>query len=230
MKVAVLGDLHQPWVLWPLIKRFAKWLDSYQPDLIVQVGDFIDGYNWSRFQKHQDAPSPDDEWSMVKASTAKLQAMLPSNLRMHIQEGNHDRRLQLRAMEAQLPGQLVRPLREQFPYGNWEFHVHARPLVIDGVAYIHGDEVSGEGTAKSAAVGRSTVHGHEHAKAGIDYAVTFDRQHWTMNVGCCLDGEAIAARYARKSIVRSWLGWGAVTNGRPELYPWALLKGSQKIN
>lgn len=228
MRVFVLGDLHLPWGLWPLLVAASRFCQWYKPDIVIQVGDFIDAHSWSKYAKAPDSPGAALEWAMARASAKRLHGSFPPGLQWHILEGNHDRRLMMRAMDVQLPGEMIRPLSELFPYPNWRWHVHAKPFVVDGVAYIHGDEVAGRGVQIARAVGKPTVHGHHHSLAAIDYSDTFDRQLWTMNVGCAMDQLSIAARYARKSIVRSWVGWGTVTNGIPHLYPWALLKNRNK--
>lgn len=226
MRIFVLGDLHLPWPSWTCLKLAAKFVKQYNPDLIVQVGDFIDAHSWSRFPRMPFSPSAEQEWQMVEKATAKLHAMFPEDLNWYILEGNHDRRLQMRAFEVQLPGQLTRPLSELFPFANWKWHVHQRPLVVDGVSYIHGDEIAGKHARIAEAIGRSVVHGHHHKDASIAYADTFDRQVWTMNVGCAFDQESVAAYYAKKSVMRSWIGWATVTDGLPQLYPLRLMQRS----
>jgi len=45
-----------------------------------------------------------------------------------------------------------------------------------------------------------------------------------MNVGCTWDERSLCADYDRTAIKRSWLGWGVVTDRRPELFPYEPVK------
>lgn len=220
MRVLVLGDMHLPWVNWRALRAAATFAEAYNPDVVVQVGDFIDGYNWSRFQRAPDAPAASEEWDMVERAARQFHDMFPGDLMVHIIEGNHDRRYQMRAFEANLPTQLVRPLAELFPYSNWNFWVRQRPMVIDGVDYIHGDEGPGNAHRKASLTGHSVVQGHLHRDAGVRYIDTFGRQVFGMDVGTLMDTRSIAGRYANKALLRSFLGWGTVTDGIPQIHPY----------
>lgn len=219
MKVLALGDLHLPWIDWRAVDAVSRFAFDYKPDLIVQVGDFIDAQAWSRHPKNTDAPSPDAEWAMIEKAARRFNDALPSDTRLYIIEGNHDRRHKMRALEATIPSQLVRPLSSMFPYPNWVWWVQQKPLTIDGVDYVHGDELNGTAHQKASRCGRSIVQGHLHTDAGIKYIRNFQRLTFGLDVGTLMDVKSIAARYAHKRLLRSWIGWATITDGVPHLYP-----------
>lgn len=224
MKVLAVGDLHKPWCLWPLLNRIAKRAHEWKPDYLVQVGDMVDGKAWARFDKDTDAPNADLEFSMVERSFERLDRLLPKSLPKIILVGNHDLRHLTKATQAQIPSQLIKSLPEALHLPGWTWHTKRAPLILDGVAYIHGDEVDGSGIAVHRQTGYPTVHGHLHVKASICYDSTWDRDVWTMNVGTAWDRESVAARYGSRRVTKSWIGWGEVENRLPALKPWSLMK------
>lgn len=221
MRVLVLGDIHLPWPNWYALQAAAKFAEGYQPDMIVQVGDFVDNYNWSRYPKAPDAPSASEEWYEIEKACERFDRLFPG-VPIAIVEGNHDRRLHLRAFDANIPEQLLKPYSQLFPYDNWYFHIEApEPLVVDGVNYVHGDEGGGQAVTKSRKMGEHVVQGHLHKIARIEWTTTHMKRFFGMDVGCLLDQKAICARYGRKALLQSWIGWATVTDGRvPELHPY----------
>lgn len=224
MRVFVLGDIHAPWVLWKALEDAARARDAYKPDRVIQVGDMIDAKAWSRHPKDPD-DCPSSEWDQTEIAMDKVHKLFPE---LTILSGNHDRRIMHRASEVSLPSQLVKSLKECFPYKGWEWRVDgSQQLTIDGVLYIHGDETLGNAWQKAQRMGNSVVQGHDHM-AYLQYINTFNSQIWGMSVGTFLDGASAAARYAARNPFRSWHGWATVTDGvLPMLHPWrATLVGS----
>jgi len=219
MRVLVIGDTHLPWIDWRAATALARFCSEYQPDIIVQVGDFIDAQAWSKHPKHTDSLSPDHEWNLVEKASSRFHSLFPSDTRLYIIEGNHDRRHKMRALEASIPSQLVRPLSAMFPFENWIWWVQQKPLTLDGVDYVHGDELAGNAHTKASRCGRSIVQGHLHSDAGLKYIRSFHRMTFGLDVGCMMDLKSIAARYANKRLLRSWIGWATVTDGVPQLFP-----------
>lgn len=229
MRVLALGDFHLPWILWDALAEARDFAKFYKPDLIVQMGDFGDQYAWSRWPKDPTAPNPQMEWDMFEASVHKVHHMFGGKIPWIILDGNHCRRVMMRATEAMLPKQLVKSIDELFPYDNWKWHVGPRPLVIDGVNYVHGDEIEGAGNAiaKARLCSRSTIQGHDH-KGYLEFIDTFDHHIWGMGVGCFIDSASLAAKYARRNLGRCWVGWGTSTNGEPHLYRSRLKRGTDE--
>lgn len=220
VKVLALGDLHLPWIDWRAVGAVARFALAYKPDIIVQVGDFIDAQAWSKHPKYTDALGADHEWAQVQKAAKRLHEMLPDDVRMYIIEGNHDRRHKMRALEATIPSQLVKPLSSMFPYANWQWWVQQRPLTLDGVDYVHGDELGGNAHQKASRCGRSIVQGHLHTDAGVKYIQSFHRRTFGLDIGTLMDVKSIAARYAHKKLLRSWIGWATVEDGVPHLHPY----------
>lgn len=216
MKILVLGDLHFPWHETSCLLACSQFAKNYKPDLVIQIGDIIDGKAWSRFPKDPEDDGPSLEWSKVESSMATMNKLFPQ---LVILQGNHCLRIMHQALSVGIPRQLLRQLNQTFEFPGWHWHVHPQPYVADGIKFIHGDEMPGNAWQKAQKMGRSVVQGHDH-QGYLTYVNTFDHQIFGMSVGCMIDAQSIAARYAAKNIMRCWLGWATITNGIPELWPW----------
>lgn len=214
----VLGDTHLPWINWQAIEHAADHARSYKPDCIVQVGDLIDGYNWSMYKKAIDSPNAAAEWDQTELAVNNLRNKFKKDIQWHILEGNHCRRYMMRATEVNIPRKLIRSLDEIFPYDNFKWHVEPRPLVLDGVSFIHGDEMAGNAWQKAQRMGQNLCQGHDHL-GYLQYIQTFKHRIFGMSVGTLMDTESIVGRYAAKNCMRSWIGHATITDGVPQLHP-----------
>lgn len=217
MKLLVLGDTHFPFTDRVALAAAISFAKSYKPDHIIQVGDFIDGYNWSLFKRAPDSPSAEMEWNQTELMAHQFFEQL-AKFQITVLEGNHCRRYMLRACEANLPRKLVKTLSELFPYENVHWHMEPEPFVLDGIAFIHGDEMAGNVVQKARALGMPLVQGHTH-QASLTYINTFKHQIFGMEVGALIDGKSIACRYAAKNPLKMWSGVATITDGIPSLRP-----------
>ncbi len=216
MRIMALGDTHFPFTRWDALEAAADFAKSYKPDLIIQVGDFIDAHNWSKWTSPTDAPNSHDEWNLTIESVGKFQHMF-RKWPVVILEGNHCRRAMMRATESKIPKQLIKTMDEMFTFDNFTWHMSHRPFMRDGVYYIHGDEMGGNAYQKAQRAGHSIVQGHDHA-AYLHFINTFERQIFGMSIGAFLDPSSVAGRYAAKNLMKMWCGWSTITDSKPHLY------------
>jgi len=214
--VLAIPDPHSPFTH-PLAWKFVGQLKKqYKPDFIVFLGDVGDFYGVSRFVKDPDGPNPGKEVTLCEDGLQEAYRLFP-NAKVCV--GNHDTRIAKRAAEASIPACALHPISHIIgcPPG-WEW---ADNHIIDGVLYTHGDGFSGKNAALSAAeVNRmSTVIGHIHAFAGIQYTSNGRNQIFGMNCGCLIDLQAIAFAYGKHSKHKPVLGCGLVINGVPHFMP-----------
>lgn len=128
------------------------------------------------------------------------------------------RRKMLRAMDVNLPKQLIKPLGELFVDSRCQWHLEIDPLILDNTAFIHGDEMAGNAWQKAQKLGMNLIQGHDH-QGYLQFINTFKKRIFGMSVGCMIDGASIAARYAAKNPMKCFLGWATLTDGVPHLYP-----------
>jgi UDP-2,3-diacylglucosamine pyrophosphatase LpxH len=219
----ILPDLHLPWTSWERLKEVSDQVKSLKKQRsnnveIIQLGDLIDGMAWSRYPKGADSPNAQAEWDQTELAVDKMKNLFPD---MRIIGGNHDIRLAKKAVEAQLPKQFIKSFDEIFQVPGWKWHISTKPLVIDGITYIHGDEypiaVSNIGLAASR-IGGSVVFGHTH-QAAIAWVNIMNKRYFAFNVACIIDEEAICFSYAAKNPRRCMQGYGLIVDGVPHFLP-----------
>lgn len=217
--IICLPDQHLPWPDWNAIKEVSKVYHHYKRQkkrvCVVNLGDIIDAKAWSRFPKDNDDLSAQLEWDQVIVAMEKLHKLLPEQ---QLLLGNHDRRLVVKALEANLPRQLVKGLDDLFPYNGWKWHTHSKPLVIDDIIFMHGDEMAGTVAQKANKLGKSVVQGHTH-KGSLTYTNTFTHNVFGMECGWIGDENGMGARYASKHPVLCFKGFAVIENGAPRLIP-----------
>jgi hypothetical protein len=131
--------------------------------------------------------------------------------------GNHDRRVMARALEVGIPKQLVKQLHEIFPFAGWTWHTSGKPLFINDIAFMHGDE-PGRPLERARMLGMSTCSGHTH-QGIIEYATTMGKEVWAMQCGAVIDVDAAAFRYSQASFRKATVGFGVVDKGIPIFIP-----------
>ena len=105
----------------------------------------------------------------------------------------------------------------------WKF---SDEVVIDGIAYMHGDQQGAGG--QQAAInrvklrGRSVVAGHLHTQACIVYHATKEALMFGMQVGCLIDHKELAFAYAKNALRKPILSVGIVDKGIPMIIPMLL--------
>ena len=214
MKILVIPDTHFPWVDYPCLHACYKFAQIYKPDVVVQVGDLVDQKAWSQYPKDPSDPSPADEWQMTVEGLTYLHKLFPD---LTILEGNHCRRIMCRALEARIPKQLIKTMDQMLNFEGWKWHLDVKPLIIDNIFFIHGDEMPGRAFHKAARVGKSVVQGHDHL-GYLEFINTYGHEIFGMSCGSMLDRENLAAKYSAKNLLRSWTGWATVTHGEPALH------------
>ncbi len=219
-KVLVLPDMHAPWADMEAIELAYRWAKNHQPDLIIQMGDLIDGKAWSRWPKDPDDPSPREEYIEAKKQLAQIAKWFP---KMHVLTGNHDTRWMKKAFEVGIPKELVRTPQEVLGGAGWTWHTEARRQTFietkrGRVLFIHGDEMGGPVLQKAINLGCNTVQGHTH-KVSIGYKQTFDKFVFGFECGHLMDTQSKAADYSASNPVLSTCGFGVIQYGLPFFIP-----------
>lgn len=209
MKVMALGDWHCPALDLKMLAWAKKIFIAEKCDLAVMLGDLVDGKAWSRFDKPAEDDSPALEWKKTVQQVEKASKIFK---KLEIINGNHDLRIIKKSVEAKIPRQLIKELHEIFDFPGWDFHIGPKPLIIDKVAYVHGDEIVATRGNKCIKYGMSIVQGHTH-QAALTYVQTFDNSLFECEAGFMGIEEHPAFSYAAKNPRRGWKGVVIVDNG-----------------
>lgn len=213
----IISDAHLPFEHHRALK-FCKELKAdfnIPSENIYNVGDFDDQIWASNYDKNPNGDyTANQEIKIVQDKIKEWASIFP---KMKMCKSNHTSRYYKRAFEAELPSQILRNIEEilQYPKG-WvtqeTFTIIAShmPFVIQ-----HGEGFSGAMGHREAAIlnGVSTVIGHLHSNAGVNFIRTAQQEIWGMNVGCLVDNASYAFEYGRHSKFKPTVGCGVVLDG-----------------
>lgn len=220
--VLAIPDLHIPFHHKDALKFLAAVKRKYKPQVAVSLGDLEDWHSISMHDHDPDGLSPGMELSELRKQVKPLFKLFP---KLFICTSNHGNLPIRRAFKFGLPSELIKSFRDilQAPQ-SW---VWADQWEFDGVVYEHGEAFSGaQGAIKSANANmQSTVIGHIHAFAGIQYSANQKHLIYGFNVGCLIDKDAYAFAYGKKIKAKPILGVGIIHNGIPTFIPMVTKNG-----
>lgn len=214
--VMAIPDLHIPFHHKDAFAFLAAVKAKYKPTIVVNMGDLEDWHSISMHDHDPDGLSPGDELKALRKAIKPLFKLFP---KMYICTSNHGSLPLRRAFKYGMPSELIKSYRDiiEAPASwhiadSWEF---------DNIVYEHGEAFSGAaGAIKSANANmQSTVIGHIHAFAGIQYSANSKHLIFGFNVGCLIDRHKYAFAYGKKIKAKPILGCGIIKNGIPTFIP-----------
>jgi hypothetical protein len=120
--------------------------------------------------------------------------------------GNHDRIIMRRAFDSDIPARWIKSYNEVLGTDwNW-----VESIVYDDVLYEHGE--GGQAKTKAKNNMMSSVCGHTHTQAYVEWLVGKKYRVFGMQVGCGVDASTYAAAYA-KNFKKQAIGCGVVLGG-----------------
>lgn len=213
MKVFILSDLHAPFHSKRALAKVLKLIKVEKPDAVVQIGDLLDQYVFSKYSRSAKISVEDDiragrlhasqMWKDIKDAVpkAKLYQIL----------GNHDVRISKRISEL-LPelAEIYSPLEiYNFP-GVKVMKSDRDYLTLDGVVYCHG--WLGKSIDHAKHFNAPVCHGHRHRPT-----IEVDGPLWSMDVGYMADDKSLPLSYTQSKFTRWRKACGVVENGLPRL-------------
>lgn len=222
--VLVVPDLHIPFHHPDALEFLKAVVAKYNPKEVVNLGDFEDWHSINMHEHDPDGLSAGDELEQIRKQARPFFKLFPKT---KMCTSNHGSLPFRRAFKFGLPSELIKSYKEilQAPKG-WEW---ADNWEIDGVIYEHGDPFSGQNAALKAAEQnmQSTVIGHVHSFAGIQYSANSRHLIFGFNAGCLINKDAYAFEYAKKIKRKPIVGCGLVTNGIPVFLPMQMTKAGR---
>jgi hypothetical protein len=222
LTVMAIPDLHIPFHHKDAFRFLAAVKKKYNPGIVVNLGDMEDWHSISMHDHDPNGLSPGMELAALRKAIKPLFTMFP---KLHICTSNHGNLPLRRAFKFGMPSELIKSFRDilEAP-ATW---VWADQWEFDNVVYEHGESFSGaQGAIKSANANmQSTVIGHIHAFAGIQYSANQKHLIYGFNVGCLIDREAYAFAYGKKIKAKPILGCGIIQNGIPTFIPMVTRNG-----
>lgn len=216
MIVLAVPDLHIPFHHNDAFRFLAAVKRKYKPHAIINMGDLEDWHSISMHDHDPDGLSPGMELQALRKGVKPLFKLFP---RMKICTSNHGSLPLRRAFKFGLPSELIKSYKDilEMPDG-WQI---ADSWEVDDVVYEHGEAFSGQqGAIRSANANmQSTVIGHIHAFAGIQYSANSKHLIFGFNTGCLIDRHKYAFAYGKKIKAKPILGCGIIVDGVPTFIP-----------
>lgn len=226
MKVMAIPDMHIPFHHEDFFTFLLAMKRKYKPDEIVCLGDEVDFHGISMHDHDPDGLSPGDELKAARPYLAWLFKHFP---KVKVCTSNHTSLPYRRAFKFGLPRAFLKSYSGflEAPEG-WQW---ADEWVVDNVVYEHGEAFAGQqGAIKSANANmQSTVIGHIHAFAGIQYSANQKHLIFGFNVGCGIDKDKYAFAYGKKFKAKPIIGAGIIDDGIPTFVPMLLGKNKRWI-
>ena len=215
--VLIISDTHCPWEHPGYLDFCNDIKKRVKCTQVVHIGDLVDNHSISYHEHDPDGWSPADE---MIAADVHLEPWFKAFPKVELCSGNHDGLVDRKGKTVGLPKRCFKSFRSMWnlPRG-WE---DAFEHIIDGVLYKHGTGMSGRYAHVQAAerARMSTVIGHVHSSAGIEYIASSRDCIFGMNVGSGIDRKQYAFAYGKDFPRKPILACGVVTdNGRnPQVF------------
>ncbi len=210
--VLAIPDLHCPFEHQDSLEFLKAVKKLYKPTEYVCLGDEIDAHSLGDYDHDPDGLSAGDE---LKAAIEHLKEFYKVFPEMKVCTSNHTSRPYRRAFKFGIPKALMRSYSEFLQASKgWQW---ADEWEIDNVIYEHGEGFTGQQGAIKSALGnmQSTVIGHIHSFAGIQFSANSKHLIYGFNVGCLIDRHKYAFAYGKKMKTKPILGCGIISNGVP---------------
>lgn len=217
--VLACPDLHCPFEHQDSIQFLKAVVKKYKPDQVVVLGDEIDAHSLGDYDHDPDGLSAGDELEAAIKHLQPFYRLFPNAM---VCTSNHTSRPYRQAFKHGIPKAFLKGYSEflQAPKG-WKW---ADAWEIDNVIYEHGEGFSGASAAIKSANGnmQSTVIGHIHSFAGIQFSANARHLIFGFNAGCLIDRHKYAFAYGKKLKAKPILGCGLISSGIPTFIPMIL--------
>lgn len=202
-RILVIGDIHAPFTLDGYLEFCEDMYSRYNCNQVIFIGDIIDNHYASFHATDPDGMGGGDELDVAIEHVKMWSESFPV---ADVCIGNHDRIIMRKAFDSQIPSRWIKSYNEVLGT-NWNWVEH---VVYDDVQYIHGE--GGTARTKSKNDMMSTVQGHIHTQAYVEWSVGKMFKIFGMQVGCGIDSKSYAAAYA-KNFKKQAIGCGVVIGG-----------------
>lgn len=202
-RILVIGDLHCPFELDGYLEHCLDAYDRFNCNQVIFIGDIIDNHYSSYHETDPNGMGGGYELKQAIEHVSKWAEAFPV---ADVIIGNHDRIIMRKAFSSSVPKEWIKDYNDVLGTSwNW-----VERIEYDGVQYCHGEG----GTARTKAKNdmQSTVQGHVHTQAYIEWMVGNNFKIFGMQVGCGVAANSYAAAYA-KHFKRQAIGCGVVIGG-----------------
>lgn len=213
-RVFVVPDTHFPFHDKKALKKVLQLIKKEKPTHVVQIGDLLDQYSFSKYSKSVGITPKDDVikglkaakqfWTDVKKAAPKAKCLQLL--------GNHDIRMKKRIADNLPELEAFFDPNDLYRFKGVFLASSDRDYIdIDGVRYLHG--YLSKSIDHALKQNRSVVHGHRHRPELSTYGPAL----WSMDVGFLGNEKELPFQYTQSKTTNWRLACGLVENGLPRL-------------
>lgn len=224
--ILVLSDMHHPYSHPDTVPFLKAVKTKYKPDTVVCIGDEADFHD-SSF--HDSDPDLDSAGIELQKAIKGLQPIYKLFPKVTVVESNHGSMVLRKALVGKIPRKAIKSYNDilDAPKGwKWVFDVIIQ-TPLGPVYFCHGK--SGTPGKLASQYGMSTVQGHFHEKAQINYISTPEKLMFDAHTGCLADDKSLALGYNKVNPKRPIVSILVIENGIPHLIPMILKKGGRWV-
>jgi len=209
-RTLVIGDMHMPYMHKDAFRFLAAIKKKYRPDIIINIGDEVDGHAISFYQSDSDLFSAGQELQTaidLIHSKDGIHQLFPV---MRLLESNHGSLHIRKAKSSGLPLHYLKSYQDIYGTPGWTWHDDIILKTNIGDVYLcHGK--SGVYNKMSKEMGMSCVQGHYHSKFEVTWTKTALSERFNAFTGCLInnisgDKGSIAFEYSRTNLPVALLG------------------------
>lgn len=217
-RIAIAGDYHAPFQSNYAVNRFIEFVEQFQPEYVIQMGDAYDFLAHSKFPRSHNYYNAKQEEELGRAELENFWKRVKKaapNARCIQIVGNHDLRPLKRILE-------VAPSFEHWAEEKWRelmtfdgvetIYDHREEFEVAGILFTHGF-LHSEGRHRDYFL-QNVVIGHLH-KLWVQYRKIRGQSIWEMSCGFLGDPESKALGYTPSKKANMQLGFSAIDEFGP---------------
>lgn len=202
--ILVVGDAHFPFANTGSLRRIAELATQLKPHIIVQIGDLLDLFSFSKFPRSLNVMTPKKELELGQ----KMAYQMWENLRRASPRskyfqllGNHDERPIKRLLEKTPELESLLNIKAIYEFPHVEtMHSERDELIIGDILFMHGFRKHGDHVKHN---GMNTVCGHSH-RGGVVYQRLGNKTLWELNAGYVALEDSVPLGYTKQRRISTW--------------------------
>jgi predicted MPP superfamily phosphohydrolase len=229
INILTISDLHIPYHHEDSFAFLEALKDRFEPEIVVNLGDFVDNHNISFHDSDPDLLSAGDELQSARQHCQELENIFP---KMKVIGSNHGDLPARKFLAHGLPKNMLKTQNDIYGVGaGWEFvddfTIDTHSKYLPDMYFTHGIRVDALAVARQR--GQRVVQGHYHESFRVQYAGNPNTLLWGVNAGCLIDPKSLAYSYNKLNLNRPILGTCVISKGLPILVPMILNKNGRWI-